>query len=560
MSSMKPAFLYKDILHVRISDETYCSVEAGPGVCDLTVSHGAFRRDSASGYHSPALAAIEGSDEEWIFFDWWTGSWAESTFRFQLREIIRGQNIAEGAFFDEALGENGSLAFASDDAGFVFDNYGNIPSCMLLRRAVLHKLLKNVESLYPYPIQKLWNAARREGMQLDKIHQVIRKEMFVQDHLIIPADRQKLLRGKNQSKKKLLVITHELSWTGAPLVLAEACISVLKSAGYEIMILSQKEGPAVKKYLENGISVMTLPEIAQPESKLLFSLVQPYDAIIVNTIVPYASLKILNALDKPVLWWIHECEMIYHGLEQHLPRELSPNVHAYCVSQYALDILKKFRPNYDARILVYGLQDPHPVQETSCVGENRRLRFATVGSVVNIKGQDILAEAIALLTEEVREKCEFLFVGKTEDADILAELRRLEQRYPQNVRYIGPVPREDLDGIYPEVNCIICPSRYDCMPTFVAEGMSYGKPAICSENTGTAPILRFEEAGYVYPDNDPVKLAAAITEYVSLSEDVRHGYSVRARACFDKYYNVNVFRKNFLQAMDALMLPNAEME
>ena len=96
------------------------------------------------------------------------------------------------------------------------------------------------------------------------------------------------------------------------------------------------------------------------------------------------------------------------------------------------------------------------------------------------------------------------------------------------------------------------------MPTYVTEGLMYGKPAICSENTGSAAILRAESAGFVYSDNDPGKLAAAITEYVSLSEEEREAYSEKARACFDNCFTMEVFRKNLLQVIEALRFASAD--
>lgn len=559
MSSDNPMLLYKDILHVRISNSKECEVEVGPGLCRLTVSHGAFRNEGSVSYQSSALAAIEESDEMWLFFDWWTGSWADNTVRFQLQALIRNNMQMKVALFDEALMETGVIAYASSDSCFAYDYYGNIPSSMLIRRDIFCDLIRNVHSLYPYPVQKLSDAARKAGVQIEKIHEVISKKLPVQDYLMVSADKHSILRGKHKESKKILVITHELSWTGAPIVLAEACIDVLKPAGYEIMVLSPKEGPLSEKYLENGIPVMIIPEIASLDSSLLYSLVQPFDAVMVNTIVPYASIQILNALKKPVFWWIHECEIIYPCVEEYLPKRLNDHIHVFCVGKYALDVLKKYRSSYNAKSLIYGLQDENTANLFKQHLQNRRFKFATVGSVVHLKGQDILAKAISMLRDEIREKCEFLFVGKAEDSDILAAIKNAEKQYPENVRYIGQLARDTLSEIYPEVDCIICASRYDCMPTFVAEGMMYGKPAICSENTGMAPILASEDAGFVYSDNDPSQLANAITQYVSLSDEERKVYTQKARGCFDDYFSLGVFRKNLLQVMDALITPALEM-
>ena len=37
-----------------------------------------------------------------------------------------------------------------------------------------------------------------------------------------------------------------------------------------------------------------------------------------------------------------------------------------------------------------------------------------------------------------------------------------------------------------QCNCVVCASRDDPMPTFVTEGLIFGKPSIVSEHTGTA--------------------------------------------------------------------------
>lgn len=555
MNTGNPAVICGDILHVRIGGSENPVRDAHV----VYVPHEAFRNDGLTGYHSSALDAIKETCEEWLFFDWWTGGWVEADFRTQLEALIRENPCMNGALFDEMLAGEGSFAFSSTDPGSVYDYYGNIPSTILIRRDAFYMLMDHLFTLFPYPVQKLKDTAEKMGLKLEIIHTLIRKLPCAQLPMMVSGGRQITLRGKNR-EKKLLVITHELSWTGAPLVLAEACIAVLKPAGYEIMVLSQKAGPASQKYLDNGISVMTIPELASLESNLLYALIQPYDAVIVNTIVPFAAMQLLNTLDKPVFWWIHECELIYQWVGHFLPQQLADHIQVRCVGNYALDVLKRNRPDYHAGMLIYGLRDANPAGKMKQHVQGQRFRFATIGSLVQIKGQDVLAEAISLLSEEVREKCEFLFVGKTDDPQILAAVEEAQKAYPETVRYMGPVPRDVLDEIYPDVDCIICPSRSDCMPTFVAEGMMYGKTAICSENTGMAPILSSEDAGFIYSGDDPSKLAEAITGYVFLSEEAQKMYSQKARRCFEKHFALDVFRENLLQVLGEMLPDSAEKD
>lgn len=551
MSSDNPTLLYHEILHIRISRSKECTVSADH--FSLTLSQGAFRNDGATLYHSPALEAIGKTQEKWLFFDWWTGSWAENAVRFPLRDLILSDDSMEAALFDEPLGEDGRLVLSGDPSGFAYDFYGNVPSCLLIRRDVFCRLLDTVFTLFPYPVQKLSEAAVSAGVAIRTVPGIIEKPACNREFQLIPFQGNGLLRGKNRTGKRLLVITHDLSWTGAPVVLSEACSNVLKPAGYELLVLSLKDGPLAEKYRENGISVMVVPEVALQDSDLLLSLVQPFDAVLVNTIVPYAGIHLLNSLKKPVLWWIHENELIYQAMGMHLPQHLEENIHVFCVGQLGLAMLKKYR-DYPAQTLIYGLQDSNPLgKHWKPDVAKQRLVFATVGAVLELKGQDILMEAISLLEDAVREKCEFLLVGKTEDPRILDCIRKTEEKYPENVRYIGPVPRDDLDGIYQTVDCIICASRQDCMPAFVSEGLMYGRTAICSENTGSAPVLQKEQAGLTYGNNDPAALAAAITAYVSLSDEEREDYGKRARACFENNFSMDVFRANLLKAMEEIM-------
>ncbi len=53
-----------------------------------------------------------------------------------------------------------------------------------------------------------------------------------------------------------------------------------------------------------------------------------------------------------------------------------------------------------------------------------------------------------------------------------------------------------------QCTCIVCASRDDPMPTFVTEGLIFGKPSIVSEHTGT-PGHHGRGGGFVYRNDDP---------------------------------------------------------
>ena len=59
----------------------------------------------------------------------------------------------------------------------------------------------------------------------------------------------------NESSKKVLLMTHELSFTGAPLVLFYVA-KILKEKGYLVVVFSTKDGELRREYVENGIMVI----------------------------------------------------------------------------------------------------------------------------------------------------------------------------------------------------------------------------------------------------------------------------------------------------------------
>ena len=53
------------------------------------------------------------------------------------------------------------------------------------------------------------------------------------------------------------------------------------------------------------------------------------------------------------------------------------------------------------------------------------------------------------------------------------------------VFYRKRLERPEIKSLMEQCTCVVCASRDDPMPTFVTEGLIFGKPSIVSEHTGT---------------------------------------------------------------------------
>ena len=167
------------------------------------------------------------------------------------------------------------------------------------------------------------------------------------------------------------------------------------------------------------------------------------------------------------------------------------------------------RPDFEIEQLIYGLPDyaaeQFPRYDISFAGG--RTLFVTVGSLEPRKGPDIFCNAIRLLPSAVREKAAFLFVGKAADKGMYNAVDSLVRDYPQTVFYRKRLERPEVKSLMEQCNCVVCASRDDPMPTFVTEGLIFGKPSIVSEHTGTAGLVTEGVDGFLYKDDDPQQLA-----------------------------------------------------
>ena len=159
-----------------------------------------------------------------------------------------------------------------------------------------------------------------------------------------------------------------------------------------------------------------------------------------------------------------------------------------------------------------------------------------MGSFERRKGQDIFCKAIRLLPPEVRQKASFLFVGKAADREMMDAVRNLTADCPANVFYCKRLSRDEIKSLMQQCTCLVCASRDDPMPTFVTEGLIFGKPSIVSEHTGTAGLITEGVDGFVYKDDDPDQLAKVL-EHAILHPEQLAAMKADCRKMYEKYYS-----------------------
>ncbi|MDF2857946.1 MAG: hypothetical protein K0Q87_3797, partial [Neobacillus sp.] len=364
----------------------------------------------------------------------------------------------------------------------------------------------------------------------------------------------------NTAGKKVLLISHELSLTGAPIALHYLAQSLTEQGNCPI-VLSPFDGKMREEILNDDIPVIIYNGIYATD--FLNNHASCFDLIILNTVVTFRAVNQLADSTTPVMWWIHDSDASYNegGFGKCLPVPLPRNVNIYCGGEYARTRLLNYYPMYSAEDFLYYVPDyadmAKQVDKYPLGSLNGKVLFAVIGMQDPRKGHDILAQAVMELEASEIDRCKFLFVGQKYDSKIFGLIMNLCDKYPNNIKYIPEVSRKELISIYNQLDCVICSSRDDPMPVFVTEAMLMSKLIICSENTGSAELINKIGGGLTYANNDPLLLADQI-RFVLENHNTLDDMRVRARKTYETYFSKSSFNDKVKRIISDLSFVKAE--
>lgn len=370
--------------------------------------------------------------------------------------------------------------------------------------------------------------------QMEQMVQQLKGQVF--------GDLSRLYRTNNETGTRILLVSHELNLTGAPVALGYFAQS-LKKQGHFPVVIAPRDGALRETLCQDGIPVIILENLYQ--SSVVMQAEALFDAVIVNTIVGAPIIRQMNGRQIPVMWWIHEAYASYHpGILKEMPERLKDNILACCVCSYAATALKQYRPEYQPHQMLYYVPDyAADFPETHSFHLNNddgKLVFALVGVQEERKGQDILVEAIRRMDAAVRQQCLFVFLGKRYYRPIWEKIDELRGEYPENVEWIEELGRKDITSFYMQMDCLVCASRDDPMPIVVTEAMLMSKVVICSENAGSSALLKQMNSGIVYENNDPDQLARCLENVYRKRDDLSE-MKDQARKTYECYFSERAF-------------------
>lgn len=359
-------------------------------------------------------------------------------------------------------------------------------------------------------------------------------------------------------KKKILVVSHELTRTGAPIVVLDA-VKEMINAGYFVTVISPFDGELRLEYESIHVPVIIDRRLAwgrcAGESIALFSddwcmdkLIKEYDLILINTLMGHNLITRYQKYGIPIIWWIHEGSCTLDIVAKYLPKKLFSNVHILFGGEYTQKMLNKYVVNYKGTELLYGVPD-YSLKYMSSKKCNDKVKFLIVGTVDKRKAQDLAIKAIKKLGHDILRKTEFIFIGDKNSDSVYREITKFAIKYKNVKIIVDKITRNELFEFYSNADCLLCPSRDDPMPVVMVEAMVFSKPCLCSTGTGTAQYITDGENGFIFENNNAKMLAEKIT-YLVNNRDKLSEIGKNGRLIYKKYFSMDVFHKNLLLKID----------
>lgn len=386
--------------------------------------------------------------------------------------------------------------------------------------------------------------------QLEQLRVPYEKIIDFFEYKATKEERQLLIYYGNscstEGKKKILLLTHELSYSGAPLVLFDVA-RVLKKNGYFVGVLSLRDGELRKDFIREGIMVGIQEDIRRFDT-FFFNWFQQFDLVWGNTVTYYYWIEAFSRTSLPFVWWLHESKEAYEWLgTNRMPRYIADNIHVYAVGSLAMRDANKYIPNAKINTLLYGAPD-FSSEILEELKSNEKIVFAIIGSINPRKAQDIFVEAIESLTEAERQQSEFWIIGNVLQEEFFEKLKERIVAIPE-IKILGSFNREEMKAIYSKLDVVVCPSREDPLPVVATEAMIMSKPCVVSTETGTAALIEDEVNGLICEVENVQSLADKMRWCIQ-NQNKLTVIGRQARKLYEEQFSMEVFEKNVCKIVD----------
>ena len=350
--------------------------------------------------------------------------------------------------------------------------------------------------------------------------------------------------------KTILLVSHELSRSGAPIVLLDLA-KRLKSMGFVPMFMSPIHGPMEEDIAAAGIAckvsylVSLDGDVATEEQRSLKDFVATFRLVILNTLVSVNWVKAFKTQNSKVMLWAHDGKPMLRLLGKKGKKKAIQSLKLFdrvlCGGEYAASIVRQITGGIiNPEILLYGVPDYSKSVFCNSATKRDKIRCVIAGSIEIRKGQHILIDALSQLTSDELNAIDVVCVGRTLSKDIEAKIDNCGLACVRRERELA---FGELLRLIAESDVLLCPSLDDPMPSVATIAMLFSKVVLVSDHTGTASLIKDGESGFIVKANNRAALTAAIRRLIS-NKGLYQKIGECARAIYEENFTIDAFDRN----------------
>jgi len=335
---------------------------------------------------------------------------------------------------------------------------------------------------------------------------------------------------QKNNKEKLVIITHALNETGAPLLAFNIAKSFSKK-NYDVVTISLSDGYLEQKYKEFNIPIISLhqsplsKQVHNPKTleEIVATLHEKgYKNVLINTIISGITAPYFKKYNFNIVALIHEMKMsisLYdmkqggRDISMYADKIIFPDKIVY---QEFIEIFNEDRKKTIIRPQgLYQLKEPinkdyNKVYRKYNLPSNSKIIMGS-GTADLRKGIDLFLNAAQkLIRLEENEEYHFIWTGKILNEELREwyklqfEKYHIEDRF-HNIDFI--TDKKEYQNLVACSDVFWLTSREDPFPSVMIEALEFDTPVLAFKNSGGANTLLAENRGILIENFDVEELA-----------------------------------------------------
>lgn len=171
--------------------------------------------------------------------------------------------------------------------------------------------------------------------------------------------------------------------------------------------------------------------------------------------------------------------------------------------------------------------------------DDKKIRFLTVGRYVNVKGIDLLLEAInkLVLEKKINKKVEFTIVGDGPDYEKYSNFIN-ENGLNEIVDLKGWADREKLIYLLKKANAYILPSRSEGLPVVLTEACAASLPIIATNVGSVTEVAENMVNAIIVKSENIDELSKAILKFINMDKEEINKMSNNSYRIYESKYKL----------------------